>query len=535
MDDDRTMVAEAVARLRAGQRPQAAAYGSYRDGIAALEAALHDDGIAGVERAYQQLCRLDPAWIAAGAFALVDTPPVMDGVPPLPEAAQAVMACHDPAGTWLDSYLAYAQQAVPMSPAVFHEAAGLFLLSTAVARRAYVQSGAMTIWPSLWYLCVAPPGKYRKSAQQSVAELVLESAGMGALRLQVDSLTPEALINLMNPEFLKPTLREADRADYLQRRRWANTRGWINDETHQLLQAAERDYNAELLPMLLKLYNGQSYTKATGSRGEETITQPYLAILGASTPGSMARYLSRPEHWESGMWSRFILLKPDAPSEWAVEIDDATPPSDLVDRLRAIHGLFPSPHAELVIDSDKKQPPTIGHTPAPATCLTVAREAWQAWQTYRKALEFDAIPDDGESAVPDQLAATYIRLPGVAMRIAILLAVADAADAKTPAAQVTIGLAHYARAQRITERYRATLHSFYAANVRTEESTLQQRILKYLTKSRSPLTQYTLCELTRTPAKAMAAALEGLRTSGKVVTVEEKAKNGRTVVLWALV
>jgi hypothetical protein len=533
-DPERRAAALALRTLRTGQpASRDASYGPYRDGIAALHDALHDAGLPGVERAYRTLCHADPAWIALGAG---DAPAERGPgrIPALPDAVKAIEALHEPAGAWLDSYLAYASAAAPMSPTSFHEAAALVLVSMAIARRAFVQSGPMRIWPSMWFLCVAVPGKYKKTAAQDVAAGVLDAAGLGDLRLQVDSLTPEALINTMNPTFLRPNLRTGSERDgYVQKRKWANTRGWLNDETHQVFIQAKRDYNAELMPMLLKMYNGASYTKATAGRGEESIQNPYLSVLGASTPSSMRPFLGTDELWNSGMWSRFILLKPDRPSEWASELTDATPPADLTRRLRNLFQLFDSPCLEL-IEAGKEKDTYLQHQPANAVRITVDLDAWQAWELYRKAMEYDLIDDEDSirGLVPELLQPSYIRFPGVAMRNAILFAVMDAADSDTPAHDIRIEARHYARAQRMTERWRATLHAFYDANVRTEESSLQQRVLRYLSTSKQALTQHALCELTHVKAKEMKESLDVLEQAGRVVCVASEGKNGRKIVLW---
>ena len=538
-DPERRAAATALRTLRSGL-PDAGAdlatFGPYRDGIAALRTALSDGGQVGVERAYQRLCSADPAWIALLA---ADAPPIdpESRMPQLPDAAKAIEALKEPAGTWIDAYLAYAQAAAPMSPASFHEASALFLLSLAVARRCYVQSGTMKIWPIVWFLGVAVPGKYKKTAAQYVAATVMDAAGLHDLRLHIDSLTPEALINVMNPTYLKPSLRPDEREAYCEKRKFANVRGWLNDETQQLFISTQRDYNAELMSMLLKLFNGDSYTKATGARGEESIGDPYLSILGASTPGSMRPFLSKPDLWESGMWSRFILLKPDTRSEWQLESPDAAPPVSLTSRLNQLFTMFemPSLTVETEIDKGKEKSAFLTHEAARAVAVTIEPAAFAAWGEYRKALEYSLIDDEGAlvSVIPEMLTASYIRFPGIAIRVAILLAAADAADAGLDARTITIEARHYARAQRMTERWRAILHSFYEANVRTDESALQQRVLRYLKQSKTALTQHALCELTHVKAKEMKECLEVLESAGKVVSVATPAKNGRTVTLWS--
>ena len=113
-DPERRAAATALRTLRSGRPDDGAdlaTFGPYRDGIAALRNALTDGGQVGVERAYRLLCSADPAWIALLA---ADAPPIDPEarMPQLPDAAKAIEALKEPAGTWIDAYLALKMEEV---------------------------------------------------------------------------------------------------------------------------------------------------------------------------------------------------------------------------------------------------------------------------------------------------------------------------------------------------------------------------------------------------------------------------------------
>lgn len=545
--DARARAADVVRALRAGATPEdlglaqddLEAFGPWRDGIQALLDAATQDGDSGADLAYGRLCQVDQAWISLLAAA---PPPERSAgtiVPDLPEAARAVMDVVEPAGAWIDAYLHYGRQAVPMAPPAYHEAAALWLAATAIGRRCKVTSGRMSIYTNLWYILVAPPALYRKSSTLDLVREVALAAGLEHPLLERDKVTPEALIDDLNPYHIPPDLTRANWDRHAADRAWANTRGWLQDEIHRLFVAAKRDFNADLLPMLLQLYNGANINVRTKARGSETVQSPYLTILGASSPAGMQPFLSDPAHWESGLWSRFIVLPPGDPAPWQLESDLAQPPSPLVRRLRALRDLFPLPEAELV--AGKRDDVSIVHRPAP--CIEIARdlEVTKAWQAYRKALEYDLLrgtAEDAPGALPEHLAANYVRLPGVCIRIAMVLACLDAADAGTGGEEgrgVRIELRHYARAQRITEGYRATLHEMYGTHARTEESGLQRRIMKRLKEAKRPMTAYDLQAALRAKPRDVLEALALMASSGVVGQADIKRTNGYPVTVWTLI
>ncbi len=65
-----------------------------------------------------------------------------------------------------------------MTPAAFHEAAGLFLISTVIARRLVYRTGTDGLYPNLFLIQIADPAEYKKTTGLRVARAVLDAAGL---------------------------------------------------------------------------------------------------------------------------------------------------------------------------------------------------------------------------------------------------------------------------------------------------------------------------------------------------------------------
>lgn len=102
-----------------------------------------------------------------------------------------------------------------------------------------------------------------------------------------------------------------------------------------------------------------------------------------------------------------------------------------------------------------------------ATRVTVDPAAWDAWQRYDQALFTLA----AQSGAPERLDPTYGRLPSTAIRIALLLCIAEWAQGpeatRTPP---VLRLAHWVAAQEIVERWRHDAHRVLATALRDEKA-----------------------------------------------------------------
>lgn len=502
--------------------------GVYEPYISALIAAFEENGTPGVIECYNTISRADPALLALVAS---DTPEEQQKpmTPPLPKTAQAVYAHAAPCAAWLDNYVAYASEAAPMTPKNFHEAAGLFAVSTAIARRLALNVSAGTIYPNLYILYLAPSTIYRKSTGFALVENLLRSAGLGYL-LMPQKVTPEAFVVDLSPTKMPPK-QCADMESFLKRRAFASKRGFFRDEVSALFAGMRRDFNAGLLELILGLYDCPShYEESTISRGDVVINDASLTFFGASTPAEMNPYLSESTHWLNGLWARFAIVSPDEVPDFSFYPPDVSGGTDLALELKSMFAMFPTPVAVLVTGDDLEEgeePHIAVSAPVPPSGVVLADGVWAAWEAYAHALHDLLLVRD---LVDEDFHASYGRLGTMVMKVAMVLAVMDATHLP-----VTVSIAHYARAQSIVERWRENLHRMRLVTVQTTENRLQIRIRNALAKRVNGATVRDLCNALSALSKEVSESLLIMEKAGIVTHESMVTASRRSIELWRLV
>lgn len=454
-------------------------------------------------------------------------------MPELPECATEVYQHEAPCGRWLGEYVAFANQAAPMTPQLFHEAAGLFAASMAIARRVCFTSGARPIYPNLYFLFVSPSTIDHKSTGLGVLRQAIRDAGISHLLLP-QRATPQALVADLDHAKL-PTARQLqDKPFYLARRAFAAQRGWVREEASALFASFNQEFNTGLLELILDLYDCEEdgYEELTVSRGESKVERPYLSFFGVSTPIEMAPHFSNMSHWNNGLWARCLALIPDGvirPFHFFPKTIHNN--GHVVQGLRHIYEMFPIPQATLesVEKDDGKREQVIRiHSLAPPHQARLAPGVWDAWEIYSRVVMHTML---SERAVEEELYACYGRFSTLAMKIALLLATMDAEQLP-----ITIELRHYVAAQQCVENWRTGIHRLWANQSATNETRLMDRILKKLGKAGATgMTVRDLCIGLRQTAKDVGESLTLLSKSGKVASITTAASNGRQVEVWTCV
>jgi uncharacterized membrane protein len=103
-----------------------------------------------------------------------------------------------------------------------------------------------------------------------------------------------------------------------------------------------------------------------------------------------------------------------------------------------------------------------------------------------------------------------------AIKVAILLAALDWADADDAPPQPKVTAAHWFRAQTITEEWRASAHRLLAELGENEEVRLENRILGLLKTAGGSATVRDLYRALRSPRKPVIEALKALEGDGHV-------------------
>lgn len=434
----------------------------------------------------------------------------------LSESLQDVINQDWDCARWLDEFIDFAQEAAPMTPKAFHQAAGLFAVSLAIARRLTASFGVGQTFPNLLMLEIAEPAIYKKSTGLSVLQRIIDQAGLSHLMLP-HGTTPQALTiemgNKLPPETEVPADNERDA--WLIERAFAAQRGWIIDEASSLFSSFNQKYNSGLDMLVIKLANCESpITGATVGRGRTTIERAYLTFFGATTPETIREHINSMYLWGTGLWSRFVFITPNTPPVYKERPAKMAIPSNLVVGLRDMYELFPMPKATLV-EENKKQ--TVQVTSVPT--IHEARfetEALDILKAYGKEVGFDMLQT---GAIDPTLFAAYDRLGEQAIKVSMILAVMD-----TYQLPIIVKECHAARACRIVESWRLALHHIWTNEATTHEIRLTDRILQFLKRKPYGATTREICQMLHVKSDEARQALELLSSADKA----EEVPSGRT-------
>lgn len=405
------------------------------------------------------------------------TAPFRASVPELPRIAQlseAQLKQGRKAGKFIDDYMAYAMKDAPMSPPLFHQTYALAILSSAIARRIYVSVGTSAIYPNLYIMLSAPSTLYTKTTGYKSAMKLFETAGLSHLLLP-DGVTPQSLITELSnrPQDNFKDWAKDDQDEWQRERLFAGQRAWWIDEAARLLSQFQQKHLAELLPIVLRLYECESKIKvSTQVRGRETVRNAYLTICGPTTPAALREHLNNIEHWTNGLFARFLLVSPDTAPVRVFYPDPFPVPAALAKQLNQL--------AFERLEQPKES--ALGPTPPPpAVEAKVMPEVKQHWDNYHAAM-FEMI---SKKNVTERLHACYGRLHEKAIKIAMLLAAADWVR-MAKGNPLVIHPVHWYRAQEMTEGYRSSLHRIIEdASTPTEsaDDILVEKVIARLTTS----------------------------------------------------
>jgi hypothetical protein len=403
--------------------------------------------------------------------------PLYASVPELPRVARlesAEVKHGKKAGKFIDDYIGFATKDAPMSPPLFHLTYALAILSTAIARRVYVSVGTNVIYPNLYILLSAPSTLYTKTTGYKSAMKLLETAGLSHLLLP-DGVTPQSLITELSnrPQDNFKDWAQDDKDEWQKERMFAGQRAWWIDEAARLLSQFQQKHLAELLPIVLRLYECESKIKvSTQIRGRETVRNAYLTICGPTTPAALRTHLKTPDYWTNGLFARFLFVSPDSAPVRVFYPDPFPVPPELAKHINKL--------AFERLDAPKET--AIGQIPAPPSIeAKVTAEVKKHWNNYHAAM-FELI---NKKAVPEKLSACYGRLHEKAIKIAMLLAASDWTK-MAKGNPLEIKAHHWFRAQELTEGYRASLHRMVAdasTPIETEDDELVEKVISRLRTS----------------------------------------------------
>lgn len=170
------------------------------------------------------------------------------------------------------------------SPLAFHVFAALVVLGASLGRRVFKDKGGFfRIYPNMCAILLGPTGKVMKTSAVDIAMSFVKEAVL--CPIMADAITPESIVDA------------------------------LVSSGHHFVYAPEfaiffgkQRYNEGLTTLMLRLLDCPSeYTRKTVTRGEITITNVALSVLGGSTMSLLST--STPDQvTSSGFLNRFVLV-----------------------------------------------------------------------------------------------------------------------------------------------------------------------------------------------------------------------------------
>ncbi|MEM7033912.1 MAG: DUF3987 domain-containing protein [Chloroflexota bacterium] len=460
---------DTVRLLQSGQNlPESSEteYGPWQETILAIAEASEPDRNQVIEALTRQDRR-----VAALLANYQESPSICSDLdmPPLPYYAQTVAPTES---NWLDDYIEFSRNWSPRACDDFHEATGIWVLSSIATRRVALNFGGKRYTP-LFILLAAPTSKYAKTTTAKIAVETIGEAGLSWL-LSPDSTTPQKFIQdltLRLPDgYERMVAAEQERVQ--NRLRFTAQRGWYYEEFGQQIKAMNRaGGNMEDFRGLLRRLDDcyDRYEAATIGRGTDVVERPYLALLGNITPDDLRPFASQGNTlWGDGFWARFAFVAPsfDYPRGRArFPLGERKIPQSIWQPLRTWHRQLGIHDLSIVGDEAH-------HTYQPPKTCSLDPKVVEAYYTYNDALDF--LSDRFSSA---DLNGNYARFAEKALRVAMLLASLENRG--------KIEMQHWARGQAVAERWRQGLHSLrqqLSQQTPNEKRILEDKIVLLITK-----------------------------------------------------
>jgi hypothetical protein len=449
--------------------------------------------------------------------------------PPLPTEACLHPEVAEGAAPWLEAYCHHSRIWAPRAAKGFHQAIGLWDLSTISGRRVCVHLGR-PYFPMLFIAMIAPSTLFTKTTAAHVGRKAITDAGCKFF-LTPDRITPQALIRRMSGKVDEHygDLDETEQAIYRRDLAFAGQRGWYYEEWGTLLhQIRRQDSVMTEFHGMLKVLDDASddFSNETILRGLELVKDPSLALLASATPADLAPFM-RPGNpwWRDGFWARFAFVTPlvdEKPSLADLPRGLDTLPSELVVALHDWHERLGIPEftIEGVFDHKGNATGTWKGKRAPfhPQVLHLSDEALEAYRTYNKALLGMVIA----GTVSADLSGCYGRYHDKALRIAILLA----SLANSP----VITLQHWAYAQEVVESWRDMLHHLLVSAAESEpmskEQAWEERIEQLLSAQGAMTARDLQRQLFRCTAHELQRLLASMVQIGRIVSLPK----GKTIL-----
>jgi len=373
---------------------------------------------------------------AAPAVIEAELPPPDKGLPSLTELDLP---------DWLSQYTSWASAAGNQTPIIFHQAAGIWLLSIAIARRLVVEAPwGIRLYPNMYMMFVADTTYYRKTTAFKLADSVIRDTIPHMLMPTPGS--PErfqdALAGRLPSNFKDLTYEQQGLLSKAQA--FAAQRGLFKDEVAGLFGAFnKKDYMQGLKDLIMELYDCPDYADKDTQSGLTIVRNAYLSILGVTTPAGLSAAVNTTD-WDNGLLPRFLMLTPETDYKERPTLESFKPaPGAVTDGLKSLYERLPMP----VQEADAWKSPQ---------ALKVDTRCWPQVQSYSDRLRKLCDPHR-DTPLDDRLKGLYGRMHVQAIKLATILSTLEWVDKDNSPAPV-ITPENWKMAETLTEHWRASAH-----------------------------------------------------------------------------
>jgi hypothetical protein len=345
---------------------------------------------------------------------------------------------------WLAQYTEWASAAGNQTPVIFHQAAGIWLLSVAIARRLVVRAPwGIQLYPNFYMMFIADTTYYRKTTAFKLAERVIRDTIPHMLMPTPGSPErfQEALSGRLPSNFKDQTYEQ--QALLSKAQAFAAQRGLFKDEVAGLFGAFnKKDYMVGLKDLIMELYDCPDYADKDTQSGLTIVRKAALSILGVTTPAGLSAATNNTD-WDNGLLPRFLMLtpEPDYRERPTQEVYHPAPEA-VTEGLKALYERLPMP----VQEGDSWKSPA---------ALEMEVECWPEVQLYSDRLRQLCDPRR-ETLLDDRLKGLYGRMHVQAIKLAMIISALDWMESEKPLPVVT--KENWQTAETLAEHWRASAH-----------------------------------------------------------------------------
>lgn len=201
---------------------------------------------------------------------------------------------------WLRSYLHYTEQSE--APPKFHFWSGVSAIAGALRRKVWIDMGGFKWTPNFYIFFVAAPGIAKKSTTANLSMGLLH--GVDGVKFGPKSVTWQALLDSL----------QGAKMD------WApdGITGKLYPMSCLTIVASELGIffdpaNREMVDVLVDLWDGneEAWGRRTKKEGEAGIINPWINVVGCTTPAWLAQYTNSAHFIKGGFASRVIFVHAD--------------------------------------------------------------------------------------------------------------------------------------------------------------------------------------------------------------------------------